>query len=116
MSLLTFRSARPYAKAIRDKVASGEMPPWHADPRYGTFANDRRLTEAEREVLMTWANTGSREGDPQDLPAPPVCEDTWTIRVADGVRSSRPSVLGPKAESRKPRAIGNPRQHKWIAE
>jgi hypothetical protein len=83
MSLLTFRSARPYAKAIRDKVAAGEMPPWHADPRYGRFSNDRRLTESERDALINWANTGSREGDPRDLPAAPVYEDTWTIGKPD---------------------------------
>lgn len=83
MSLLTFRSARPYARAICDKVAAGEMPPWHADPRYGRFSNDRRLTDAERDMLINWANTGSREGDPRDLPAPPVFEDTWTIGKPD---------------------------------
>ena len=83
MSLLTFRSARPYARAIRDKVAAGEMPPWHADPRYGRFSNDRRLTDAERDTLINWANTGSREGDPRDLPAAPVFEDTWTIGKPD---------------------------------
>ena len=45
------------------------MPPWHADPKHGKFANDRSLTAAERETLLRWANNGAPEGDPKDLPA-----------------------------------------------
>jgi len=37
MSLLTYKESRPWAKAIATKVADGTMPPWHADPKYGTF-------------------------------------------------------------------------------
>src|SRR5687767_4996288 len=41
MSLLTYADARPWAKSIRDEVGDGTMPPWHADPKHGKFANDR---------------------------------------------------------------------------
>src|SRR5262245_30255600 len=41
MPLLTYEQTRPWAKSIRAAVARGEMPPWHADRRYGTFSNDR---------------------------------------------------------------------------
>src|SRR5262249_8071627 len=44
MSLLTYKDARPWAKSIREKVVDGSMPPWHADMRYGSFKNDRRLS------------------------------------------------------------------------
>ena len=30
MSLLTYEQVRPWAKSIREKVAAGLMPPWHA--------------------------------------------------------------------------------------
>src|SRR5262245_47661501 len=43
MSLLSYQDTRPWAKSIRENVVKREMPPWHADPRYGEFANDRRL-------------------------------------------------------------------------
>src|SRR5262249_59626627 len=39
MSLLNYQAARPWAKSIREKVLDRQMPPWHADPRYGEFAN-----------------------------------------------------------------------------
>src|SRR5688572_16880894 len=47
MSLLTYEEARPWARAIRDNVGRGTMPPWHADPAHGTWANDRRLSAQE---------------------------------------------------------------------
>ena len=34
MSLIAYTDARPWAKAIKDKVVSREMPPWGADPRH----------------------------------------------------------------------------------
>src|SRR5262249_27781840 len=43
MPLLSYEEARPYAKAIRDEVSDGSMPPWHADPAHGKFQNDRSL-------------------------------------------------------------------------
>ena len=35
MSLLTYKEARPWAKSIREKIATREMPPWHLDSLYG---------------------------------------------------------------------------------
>ena len=46
MSLLTYKDARPWAKSIATNVSKGTMPPWHADPAYGEFVNDRRLSDA----------------------------------------------------------------------
>ena len=83
MSLLTYSDARPHAKAIRDEVGDGNMPPWHADPKYGKFANDRRLSDSDRETLLRWVNNGSPEGDRKDLPAPPTFTDGWMIGEPD---------------------------------
>jgi hypothetical protein len=81
MSLLTYESARPWAKAIRNAVASRMMPPWFADPRYGHFANDPSLRQADIDTLVNWANNGAREGEPRDLP-PAVAwpEGGWQIQ------------------------------------
>lgn len=70
MPLLTYRDARPWAKAIRNAVASRTMPPWFADTRYGHFANDPSLTPTEIDTIVKWANDGALEGDPRDLPPP----------------------------------------------
>src|SRR4029077_4473382 len=31
MSLLSYDTARPWARAIKDRTAKREMPPWHVD-------------------------------------------------------------------------------------
>jgi hypothetical protein len=87
MPLLTYEQTRPWAKSIREKVSLGQMPPWHsADPR-GTFSNDRRLTDAEKETLISWANSGAAKGDPKDLPPAPVFSSDWEIGKPDMVLS-----------------------------
>jgi hypothetical protein len=51
MSLLTYKEARPFAKAIKEAVLTKKMPPWLADPQYGHFNNDRSLKTTEIEML-----------------------------------------------------------------
>ncbi len=51
MSLLTYAEARPWAKALKAAVVTQMMPPWFADPKYGHFANDRRLSPEEIAVI-----------------------------------------------------------------
>ena len=85
MSLLTFKDARPWAKAIAAQVSKGTMPPWHADPAHGEFLNDRRLRQAEKDTLVKWANAGAPEGKASDLPAAPTYATEWTIGQPDAV-------------------------------
>ena len=87
MSLLTYEQARPWAKSIREKVLSGQMPPWHAAEAHGVFANDRRLTDAEKNTLTAWVDGGAPQGDPKDLPAPPQLTEGWEIGRPDLVLS-----------------------------
>ena len=46
MSLRTYDEVRPWARAIKQKVSSRQMPPWFADPAHGTFKNDARLSDS----------------------------------------------------------------------
>ncbi len=83
MSLLTYEDVRPHAKDIRDEVSEGHMPPWHAAAPKGTFLNERGLTDAEKKVLLAWANTGALKGDAKDLPPTPVYPEGWAIGKPD---------------------------------
>src|ERR1700746_954011 len=47
MSFLTYKDARPWAKAMREAVLLKKMPPWYADPHYGKFRNDRSLAQKD---------------------------------------------------------------------
>ncbi len=85
MSLLTYESARPWAKSIKEKVAARIMPPWHADPKYGKFENDPSLSAKEIETIVAWADAGAPKGDDKDLPSAPKFTDGWTIGQPDVV-------------------------------
>ena len=63
MTLMSYQDARPWARAIKDKVTKREMPPWFADERYGTFRNDRRLTPEQIQTIAAWVDGGAPEGD-----------------------------------------------------
>ncbi|MFN7994084.1 MAG: thiol-disulfide isomerase [Bryobacteraceae bacterium] len=83
MSLLDYQSARPWAKAIREAVLTRKMPPWYADPNYGSFSNDASLSESEIAAIKTWVDAGAPEGDPRDLPPAPVFTEGWRLGKPD---------------------------------
>ena len=83
MPLLNYKQVRPWAKAIRSAVVLKKMPPWFADPGYGTFSNDRSLSRAEIDTLVSWADNGAPEGNPKDAPQPVSFVDGWAIGKPD---------------------------------
>lgn len=66
MSLMTYEAVRPWAKSIKTKVLSKQMPPWFANPGSAPLRNAPQLTEADIKTLVAWADTGAREGDAED--------------------------------------------------
>ena len=78
MSLLTYSDARPYAKAIKNAVAIGKMPPWFATE--GHFKNDKRLSTEAIQTLTAWADGGAPEGNAKDAPAARTFTDGWNIK------------------------------------
>lgn len=92
MSLLSYKDARPWAKAIKEKVTTRAMPPWLADPAYGHFSNDRRLTDKEVETVVAWVNAGAPEGDLKNLPPQPKFERGWIIGKSDVVLALKEDV------------------------
>jgi len=72
MSFLDYQSTRPWAKAIKSAVQVKKMPPWSADQNAShKFANDRSLSEADRNTLLAWVEAGAPEGNPKEAPKPP---------------------------------------------
>lgn len=72
MSLVTYEDARPWARSIKTRVASRDMPPWHLDKTVGIqhFINDRSLTDQQIDTIVRWVDAGAPLGNPRDLPAP----------------------------------------------
>jgi hypothetical protein len=79
-SLLSYESTRPWARSIKAKVASRQMPPWFADAAHGTWANDRSLSQRQIDTIVAWVDAGAPAGDAKDAP-PPVewAPDGWQI-------------------------------------
>jgi mono/diheme cytochrome c family protein len=85
MSLMTYKDARPWVRSIAAQVKNGAMPPWHADPAIGHFANARRLSAEQKATIAAWAEAGAPEGDARDLPAAPTYTQGWRIGQPDVV-------------------------------
>lgn len=72
-----------WAETIAEVVSDGRMPPWHADPKYGKFENDCRMSEAEQQLIYDWVAAGAPEGDPALKPAPPRFAEGWRLPRVD---------------------------------
>ena len=68
MSLLTYEDVQPWVRSIRMMVENRIMPPWHADPRYGIFGNDRRLSDEQITMIGAWAEAGAPHGEGEFTP------------------------------------------------
>jgi len=79
MSLVTFREARPWAKSIKSRVETRQMPPWHIDRSVGVqkFKNDMSLTDAQIATIVRWVDQGAPEGNPADFTAKPVAKGLY---------------------------------------
>ena len=95
MSLLTYQDARKWSKAIKQNVALRKMPPWYADPSaHQQYQNDKSLSAAEIQLIRSWVDAGSPEGNPQDAPPARDFPDGWNIGKPDFiVQMSKPYAI-----------------------
>jgi len=68
-SMADYKDAFPWRTAIKEEVLERRMPPWGAVKGFGDFRNDQALTPEQLELLTSWSQGGSPEGDSKDLPA-----------------------------------------------
>jgi hypothetical protein len=87
MALLTYEDVRPYARAIKTKVATRDMPPWFIDRTVGIqkFKRDPSLSDAQIATVVAWVDQGAPRGNPADMPPPRKFEDAtaWQIGKPD---------------------------------
>ncbi|HEY6332849.1 MAG TPA: thiol-disulfide isomerase [Blastocatellia bacterium] len=82
-SVISYKDVRPWARSIEKEVVSKEMPPWPADPHFGAFSNDRRLSDHDVNTISAWVEQGAAEGNPADLPKAPDFYEDWHIGKPD---------------------------------
>jgi hypothetical protein len=100
-SLTTYRETVPWAETIREVLEEGRMPPWHANPEFGRFSNDRRLPGEEKRKLLAWLDNGLPEGEPiassRDEPPQAAFAEGWRIAKPD-VEFSMPKTFAVPAK------------------
>jgi tetratricopeptide (TPR) repeat protein len=82
-SVLTYADVRPRADSIARAVRARQMPPWKPEAGYGAFANDRRLSDREVNVITNWARGGALEGNRSDLAVRAPSGDGWRLGAPD---------------------------------
>ena len=89
MALLTYEQVRPWARAIRDKTAQREMPPWFIERNVGVraFKEDPSLSDDEIATIGRWVAADAPRGNPADAP-PPIelaSLDEWRIGTPEWI-------------------------------
>jgi len=76
MSLINYQDARPWARSIKERVSTRQMPPWHIDRSVGVqkFKNDFSLTDEQVQTIVAWVDQGAVQGNPADMPKPRAVE------------------------------------------
>jgi hypothetical protein len=90
-SLLTYKDAAKRASFLAEITSSRRMPPWKAEPGFGSFHDERRLSEPEIRKIADWADGGAPEGEAKDLPPMPKFPEGWQLGTPDLVlKASEP--------------------------
>jgi len=88
-SLLSYADARKRAAQIVAVTGRRYMPPWPPEPGYGDFADAKRLTAEQIDLLARWAKSGAPEGDRAWLPPAPHFVEGWQLGQPDLVLHMR---------------------------
>lgn len=117
-ALTDYREVVGWAETIEEVVREQRMPPWHADPKHGKFANSAQMPEGEKDLIRMWLEAGAPEGDPKDLPAPRQFLEGWRIPKPDQVIYMReePFKIPATGELKYQYFIADPgfKEDKWI--
>jgi peroxiredoxin len=64
--MASYDVVKGFAPMIREVIRTERMPPWHADPHYGAFKNNRALSVANTKTLVHWIEAGAPRGEGRD--------------------------------------------------
>jgi peroxiredoxin/mono/diheme cytochrome c family protein len=108
-----------WGEMIAEVVREQRMPPWHANPAYGKFANENVLSNREKELIYSWVDAGCPEGNPAELPPTPKFTQGWLLeRAPDKVVYMNDKPVDIEAEGVDPYRyyIADPgfKEDKWV--
>jgi hypothetical protein len=125
MSLVTYEETRPWARSIKERVVTHQMPPWHLDKTVGVqhFQNDRSLSDEQVETIARWVDAGAPQGDLKDMPPPKQFpdENSWQLekvfgRPPDMIIKSEPYTMPAVSQDQwwKPTVDLNLTEPRWV--
>jgi Flp pilus assembly protein TadD len=83
--LLTYADARKNASRIAAVTRQRFMPPWLPEAGHGEFAGERRLSDAQIDLIAKWVESGAAEGNPSDAPPPRAFTQGWKLGPPDQI-------------------------------
>jgi hypothetical protein len=81
--LMAYQDAKRRAGMIAEVTDSRLMPPWKAKRGFGTFANERSISDDAISIIKKWVEQGAPEGDPAETPALPTFVEGWQLGQPD---------------------------------
>ena len=94
-SLLSLEDVKRHAAQIATVTKSRFMPPWQPESGYGDFAEERRLTDAQIQLIQQWVAEGGLPGSSADAPPTPKFRSEWQLGTPDLVlHVTKPYQLG----------------------
>ena len=85
-AMSSHRKVEGWAPMMAETILNGRMPPWNADPAFGEFLNENRLSAVEKRTLLAWLESGAEkdeaEADPLIALRPPRA-DGWQLGQPD---------------------------------
>jgi Tfp pilus assembly protein PilF/mono/diheme cytochrome c family protein len=92
--LLTYEDVKKHARQIAFVTHARLMPPWLPEPQPLKFADERRLSDAQLDLIGKWVDGGMVEGNAAELPRPPRFTEGWQLGEPDLiVKAAKPFVL-----------------------
>jgi len=61
-----YKMIKGFAPMIREVLRTKRMPPWHADPEIGHWANETGIGDQDKRTLLNWIEAGAPRGEGDD--------------------------------------------------
>jgi tetratricopeptide (TPR) repeat protein/mono/diheme cytochrome c family protein len=82
-SLLSYDDVKGRAERVAEVVRRRYMPPWKPEPGHGDFADSRRLSESQIDLIQRWVTSGAPPGDAARVPPTPSLKGQWQLGTPD---------------------------------
>ena len=86
-AMSNYEKVKGWSSTIQEVLLAQRMPPWHADPHYGDFANERGLSSEQAHTLVQWIQQGAPRGEGEDplASSSAVPADPWPLGKPDRI-------------------------------